>query len=397
MFCWFVMQLLNLKTTAWFLLAGLLIPASLAVSQEIDSGVLIESKIATDGDCITLPVKVDGEWCHFVVNTGAPITILDPSFAKRLSPASEPSKRLVPRTSLTLYKSPKIVVAGSEKGSLAFPSERPVACENLETFTITSDLKFSGVLGMDFLSSYALDLDLSQGIVKILDSAKYKSTGNPVVRPITMEGLRPVLSLESNRGRFDGLIATGAMASLFLDKRVAKSLFESGEVRATEFRVEIDGKTERLRGSEARLESLYIGPFVHHDLVVYPEDGTSLIGLYYWRRYHCVFDFPRNRVLLEKSRWYDQIDDSDHAGLYFSQTKIPLRPAWFVERLNVGSRGEEAGVELGDILLSVDGVPVHDSSVHSIFRKLSFRGNRKCNLVVERDGKELSIELRSPQ
>jgi len=391
------MQLLNLKTAAWFLFVGLLFPCGLAVSQEIDSGVLIESKIATDGDFVTLPVKVDGEWYHFVVNTGAPITILDKSFVKQLSPATEHSKQLVPRTSRTLYKSPKIVVAGSEKGAIAFPSENPVACENLETFTITSDLKFSGVLGMDFLSSYALDLDLSQGILKILDSAKYTPTGKPVVRPIEMVRLHPVLSLESNRGRFGGVISTGAMASLFVEKRVAQYLFDSGELRPTEFKVEVDGKTELFRGSEARLESLYIGPFVHHDLVIYPEDGTSLIGLYYWRRFHCVFDFPRNRVLLEKSAWYDQIDDYDHAGLNFSRTKIPLRPAWFVERLNVGSRGEEAGVKLGDILLSVDGVPVHDCSVHSIFRKLSFRGNRKCNLVVERDGKELPIEIRSPQ
>lgn len=397
MFCWFVMQLLNLKTTAWFLLAGLLIPASLAVSQEIDSGVLIESKIAMDGDCMTLPVKVEEEWYNFVVDTGTPITTLDQSFAKRLSPASEPSKGLVPRTSLTLYKSPKIVVAGTESGLLAFPTENPVAIENLETIANSSDLKINGILGMDFLSSYALDLDISQGVVKILDSAKYTPTGNQVMRPIKMVRLHPVLTLETNQGKFSGLIDTGAMASLFLERSVARHLFKSGEVRATEFKVEIDGKTELMQGFEARIKTLQLGPFVHHDLIVYPEDGTSLIGLYYWRRYHCVFDFPRNRVLLEKSLWYDQMDDSDHAGLYFSKTKIPLQPAWFVERLNVGSRGEEAGVELGDILLSVDGVPVHDKSVHSIFRKLSFRGNKKCNLVVERDGKELSIELRSPQ
>lgn len=255
------MHLLNLKTTAWFLLVGLWIPIGLAVSQEVDSGVLIESKIATDGDFVTLPVKVDGKWYHFVVDTGTPITTLDQSFIKHLSPATEDSRKLVPRTSLTLYKSPKILVAGSEKGFLAFPSEKPVACENLETFTITSDLNFSGVLGMDFLSSYALDLDLSQGIVKILDSAKYTPTGNPVVRHIEMEQLSPRLSLESNRGRFLGVISTGAMASLFLEKRVARHLFESGELRAAEFKVEINGKVELLRGSEARLESLYIGPF----------------------------------------------------------------------------------------------------------------------------------------
>lgn len=391
------MHLLNLKTTAWFLLVGLWIPIGLAVSQEIDSGVLIESKIATDGDCITLPVKVDGEWCHFVVNTGAPITVLDPSFIKQLSPASEPSKRLVPPTPLTLYKSPKIVVAGTEKGLLAFPTENPVVIDNLEIIANSSDLKINGVLGMDFLSSYALDLDLSQGVVKIIDSAKYTPTKNQVVLSIEMVQLRPVLTLDTNQGKFKGVIGTGAMASLFLDKRVASHLFESGDVRATEFKVEINGKPELHRASEARIKPLQLGPFVHHDLVVYPQNGTSLIGLYYWRRFHCVFDFPRNRVLLEKSAWYDQIDDYDHAGLNFSRTKIPLRPAWFVERLNVGSRGEEAGVKLGDILLSVDGVPVHDKSVHSIFRKLSFRGNRKCNLVVERDGEELAIELRSPQ
>lgn len=391
------MHLLNLKTTAWFLLVGLWIPIGLAVSQEIDSGILIESKIATDGDCITLPVKVDGEWYHFVVNTGAPITVLDPSFIKQLSPASEPSKRLVPPTQLTLYKSPKIVVAGTEKGLLAFPTENPVVIDNLEIIANSSDLKINGVLGMDFLSSYALDLDLSQGVVKILDSAKYTPTRNQVVRHIEMVQLRPVLTLDTNQGKFKGVIGTGAMASLFFDKRVASHLFESGELRAAEFKVEINGKVELLRGSEARLKTLRLGPFVHHDLVVYPQNGTSLLGLYYWRRFHCVFDFPRNRVFLEKSLWYDQIDDSDNAGLNFSQTKTPLRPAWFVERINVGSRGEEAGVKLGDILLSVDGVPVHDSSVHSIFRKLSFRGNRKCNLVVERDGKELAIELRSPQ
>jgi hypothetical protein len=143
---------------------------------------------------------------------------------------------------------------------------------------------------------------------------------------------------------------------------------------------------------EAWLYDLKVGPFTHYQQAVMDHDDISLLGLYYWRRYRCTFDFPKRQVHLDKGPLFDVFDDSHHAGIYptlSTDDKKKIVVAYVVK----GCWADRNGVRVGDRLLQIDGKGVESDSLHIIQRRMSFHHDRPCELRLVRDGKEFTIAL----
>jgi hypothetical protein len=356
---------------------------------------LVVSRVATDGDFVTLPVKVNDEWLTFAVDTGSPTTTLDRRFRDRLVRASveQRSKAVAYNDEPDLYLPPRMVVAGTEVGAIPFSSDCAVSCRDLSTVRAASNSPIQGVLCMDFLESYALELNLNGGTLKLLDSASL--TPNPRAAKIDMEihWRKPCVQLKCHDLNFWGLIDTGALLSLSLqtdDQDAYAYLSSQHQIRPVTFQIERDGKLETRIASEGWLKELRLGPFRHNDLFV-DQHPVSLIGLYYWRRYSCTFDFPGRSIYLEKNEFFDEPDNSDHAGIYFAQVArgFPKR----VSAVAQDSLGARLGVRRGDYLLLIDGKPATPESLHNIGRQLTFRPTRDMELVFSRYGEEFRVVI----
>ena len=116
------------------------------------------------------------------------------------------------------------------------------------------------------------------------------------------------------------------------------------------------------------------------------------MGLYYWRRYRCIFDFPKRKIYLDKGPLFDVFDDSDHAGIY-PTVSADDKKTIVVAYVNKGCWADRNGVRVGDRLLQIDGKDVEAESSHMICRRLSFHHDRTCELRLVRDGKEFTITL----
>lgn len=356
--------------------------------------VLLSSKVATDGDFLTLPVMVDGQKYSFMVDTGTKITTLHSSFREKLVEVedSDEKREVRPGVWSKLYQAPSMTIMGSEVGSLEFPDDLPVLTIDLSEPRRASDQAIDGVLGMDFLEHYALQLDLNIGNLRLLDSQSLTDLDCEATRDIVIVDGRPYMEIHAGDVSFPGMIDTGALLTLDLRRETYDYLMDNKQIYQFPFEIEIDGQMQLKVTDRGCLKEFRVGPFKHHLLVIDCYDPISLVGLNYWRRYQVTFDFPRKLVYLDKGPLFDVLDDSFHAGLF-------IQPAEGNGKLKVvthiikGCFAERNGVQVGDQVLSIDGEGVEESSVNNIKRRLNFRHDRECVLRLSRDGKEFDVTL----
>jgi hypothetical protein len=246
---------------------------------------------------------------------------------------------------------------------------------------------------MDFLEQYAMELDLAAGTLRLLDSPSLPAAEHDAALDIDMSNDGPFLSVTASNARFPALLDTGLLGTLHIQGKVYEDLGSRGKLSQWILgEKEVDGKKGVFTTGEGWLFDLKVGPFTHYYQAVKDNDDISLLGLYYWRRYRCVFDFPKRKVYLDKGPLFDVFDDSDHAGIY------PYIPADDKKKRVIGyvAKGcwaDRNGVRVGDRLLQIDGKCVESDSLHIIHRRLSFHHNRTCELRLVRDGKEFTIVL----
>jgi hypothetical protein len=355
---------------------------------------VLTSKIATDGDFVTLPVKVEDKWLAFIVDTGSQTTTLDAKFRERLTLAGqvERAKAYPYKADPELYLPPRMTVAGTEGGAIPFPPDCAVACRDFSDVRQVSNVQIQGVLGMDFLESYALQLDLAEGSLRLLDATTIRAESRHDAE-IKMEipRRRPNVAIESHDAAMRALVDTGGLLSASIQRDAYEYLLHKRQLSEVVFLIDVEGETKLKATQEGWLRELKLGLFSHRRLSVDPDE-FSIIGLYYWRRYRCIFDFPGKTIYLDKGPYFDLRDDSDHAGIYVEP--VPgVERARRVAYVAKGSEGDWHGVRPGDRLISIDGKKVVAESVHSIYRRLSFHHLRPFELDLVRGEREIHITI----
>jgi hypothetical protein len=263
---------------------------------------------------------------------------------------------------------------------------------DLSKLRTSSSQPIYGVLGMDFLERYVMELDLAAGTLRLLDSRLLPQDIHDVSLKINMTNRNPLLKIQSNSVEFWALIDTGALLTCDLERKVYDHLVETRRIMQWSFEVEQNGTKAFKVGEEGWLNELKVGPFTHYMLAVDSDESITLLGLYYWRRYRCTFDFPEKRIYLDKAPLFDVFDDSGHAGVYIDIVDANEKQH-VVTYLVKGCWADRNGVRVGDRLIQIDGESVASESIHGIYRRLSFRHNRECALRLVRDGKEFQLKL----
>jgi len=357
--------------------------------------VVLASKIATDGDFVTLPVKVQDEWMVFMVDTGCRTTYLDARFRERLATAGDTQKpKAIPYSDdPRLYAPPEMTIGGTEMGAIRFPFECAVACRDFSDMRAASKSSIQGALGMDFLENFALELDLDEGRLQLLDAATIpKGVRHDAAIAMETPHRQPNVEIESHDVVMRALIDTGALASLYIQREPYEYLAKDRQLRERLFEIDVHGEKKVKTNSEGWLRELRLGPFAHRSLYVDGPNHCCLLGLYYWRRYKCIFDFPGKMVYLDKSPVFDHRDDSDHCGIYVEPVPSAERERQ-IAYVALGSEAHWLELQPGDRLISIDGKAVEAESIPSIYRRLSFRHERRCELVIVRDGRQMRVVI----
>lgn len=393
------MQRLDLIVTSLALLLGF--SYGLAAAEPT---VLLQSKVATDGDFLVLPVQIAGKQYSFMVDTGALVSILDQSFQDKLTVFDESIAEtdVLPGVKSKLYNSPPLTIQGNEAGTLLFKENSPVYCIDLSKARQASDQQIDGVLGMDFLGRYALRLDLAAGELKLLDSGTVTEMPQEASLSIDMVegklpnsdivGYQPCVQINSGNISYWALIDTGAMwASLFVDRQTHKVLIQHQRLSPWPLMRKEDGVTKIGTSDPATLRDLTLGPFTHYLLDVKGAERCCKLGIPYWQRYHATFDFPAGRLLLDKGPLFEMTDEAGHSGIFVEEANDGKSKV--VSLLMFGCSAQQNGVQVGDQILSINGESTEEMSRYHLLRRLSERREQVCELSLKRDDKEFTVTL----
>jgi C-terminal processing protease CtpA/Prc len=145
------------------------------------------------------------------------------------------------------------------------------------------------------------------------------------------------------------------------------------------------------------MDRLIIGPFEFEDpQVAYSAGGPGIavMGASLLHRFTAVFDYSRERLILEPNANFDKPPMVDRSGafLVMSAAGDGTFEVLFVAD---GTPAHEAGLSRGDVIQAVDGVPTLEIRLNET--RAMFCRPKKYRLEVQRDGRKLEtvIETRS--
>ncbi len=364
--------------TAVVLTAGLFLAGCGSVERRTAGPPELLAKFGFDPNApwILLPVTFQGEQYQFILDTGCTDTIYDTSFKDRLG-----KRFLWPQKgtaaggksfTFEYFPAPKAFL-----GPLRVRGDGLIAVADLAGIGTGLQTKVDGILGMDFLGRYIVQIDFEQAFVTFLKSRKgiaQADWGAPVrIKQKVLSSLPYV------EGQVDGVEATflvdtgwgrrpasGELANRVFDK--ARSMTRSGTLPAL---VTSMAETNTLKTQAFALSDRFrLGGLEYEDIVFY-EGHESILGVRFFFGHVVTFDFPARKLYLKRA---GDADVSSSVALRLKGLGVAVcrrRGALSVCVAEVKGVGYRKGVRVNDTLLAVDGKDVSAYSLAALVRILS--------------------------
>jgi predicted aspartyl protease len=245
-----------------------------------------------DGQLMMVQVRINGtEPSWFVVDTGAPHTIFDPTFAQALGlkVESAPPTTGTGKGKVTKSKTgPATMTLNDVKIDLAEPW-----VIDLSKVPISKEAK--GLVGAELFEKFVVRIDPLESAFTLFDPASFQYSGKGASIPLIVEGGKFFLeaNLEVPAGKtvtHKLRIDTGSESSV--NDEIVQ---QSAELRSSTLG---GGLGENFKSYSGVFTSVKIGPYVLNH-VWGPGGSPPIIGMEILRRFVITFDAPHGRIYLE--------------------------------------------------------------------------------------------------
>ena len=331
---------------------------------------------AGKGDVIYVTLRVNGHRdALFVVDTGSSSTLLDSSLSgelgKPLGKITASDGTTGQKVKLTRYRAPSLFL-----GETRLPTRSAMVTGDLTVAREATGHPIMGILGMDCLQNYCLQLDFDAGKLRFLDPDTPADTNSGTAFPLNMVGGVPVIG-ENFLGvpKFTTLVDTGYSDSGSLTAALRKDAPDrigSMITNGLSFSISGDHATR-----EGRFTNCVLGGEVY-DLVLGDDYSTSM-GLRFLARHEVTLNFPKMKLYLKRRTNEVMADEGRMTGFSI----VRKGDETVVLDVEAGGPAELAGVRVGDKLVELDGTPANTLEMWEI--KALFKSG---------DGKELLLTLR---
>jgi len=226
------------------------------------------NKDAGHGGHLNVMISLDGEELPFILDTGAPVTVLDKSLEPKLGKShGTASIRLADgvKQKTGIFAPPKLYLG---KTSL-MPGN----------FICTYDFKGHpmGILGMDHLQHYCVQLDFAVGKMRFLDPSKLNTNELGQCYPLTFKNGYPCINHSGLAGNNTNLLID---VGCNVDGAMSKGTNE------------FDGMY---------LPECHWNGQAYTNLIVAAISHANLLGLRFLGRHLVTFDFPHQRMFLKQT------------------------------------------------------------------------------------------------
>ena len=319
------------------------------------------NKSAGRGEHLFVTLRLgSGEELLFGLDTGGPATLVDRSMEPKLG------KRLA-RARFSIGDS------GQRNGHVYRAPELYLGNTRLLTgkWVVTDDLSsnsfrpFSGILGMDCLRHYCIQLDFAANRLRFLDPDRAENEELGKAFPLTFpqESAFPFVSenLLGAKGA-NSLIDTGdysdgGLVSTFFQR----ALEEQIPVSTNEF----EASTDRPIRREARFKTCVFGGETYSDLTLREHvSGTNTIGLRFLARHLVTLNFPKQMMYLQRKSASPLAEGSQFTNSLAWWDKGTSALGWW--ETEGWSSGDEADESLARRLVSAPNIHPADALPNAV-------------------------------
>lgn len=390
---------------------------------------------------IIVPVKLNGLELSFLLDTGVNTTLL---------------LDLAPQDSLELLNAEKIQLRGLGGHQLidAFRSTNnvmeigKVKNEDLDLFVIyDEDINFSprlgvavnGIIGYDFFENFIVEINYSRKFLRVHDPQRFsKRLKGYEELPLQFYRNKPYLLCEVEvKDKKDKVM-------LLLDNGLSDALWifpQSLDIEVPEnsFKDLLGlGLLGDVTGDRGRIKSFSMGETELENVTASFPDSSSVRGLQMFterngsigaellRRFNIVMDYEHSSMYIKKNRNFRQPFNYnmsgivlEHGGLVVVESyetlikpvssgnegeevfkapvvykKFTLQPSFRIVRLREDSPGFLAGLQVGDLLVKVNGKSAYRYSLEELTHLLSSEDGKSIKMEIEREGMTKEYEFR---
>lgn len=350
------------------------------------------------GDLILLKVRVNrSRPLHFIFDTGASISVIDPQSAKAL--------RLRTKGKLKLDATGGSVQSGliqsvtlSVAGVKVF--KQTLATIDLDAFAPLFGFKIDGIIGHDFINNFVVEIDYASGVMNFFATEGYKYHGAGESIPIEIVDKTPFVrgrivlnGREPIEGKFE--IDTGGTGILNLNTPFVKK-HKMLETLAKQTEGKMGGAGGSSATVKAHVPAIEVGSFsIKNPLVVFAqgtegsENSTEFDGSLnngFLSQFKVILNYSRSETILERNHG---------AATNLSGLDIVAEPPRF--RTYVVNAVEEnspaaAGIQEEDTIIAVDGQPTSRLTLRELRRLFTQPGEH--SLRIKHDSKNIEVRIR---
>lgn len=357
---------------------------------------------------ITVDTKVNAEGPYpFVVDTGAPMTVLDWPLAQKLGLRVQSTGEVggagEGRVKLGSTSGVRVSV-----GSLRFQPERLEVIPLNETLSAAEGRDVLGLIGGDILERFACEFDFPNSRLRLLDSKSFAAPEGMKRLPVSIDGhvlARATIVLagrEPISGRF--IVDTGARIAVSLNTHVVREhrllADDIPHVRTT-IGWGIGGPVEH---GLTRAQSLTIAGITFDAPTVTLSEDTrgvfssthiaGVIGNEVLKRTRMIIDYPREVIYLEPvPEAVATPFPADASGLFVTASGEGYT-VYTVRTVVEGSPAAEAGMKPGDVLERIDGGPAQRYTLEEL-RNLLMKAGEAHEFEVRRGAERLTLTLKT--
>jgi PDZ domain/Aspartyl protease len=373
------------------------IPPSYQFSSD-GSSRCVPVEVIADG-LVFLQGKVNAHPGWFIVDNGTQGFVVDRDYARRI--ALQTSGNAVTRTvgsdtsRARIVRDVQISLPGLEL------THRSLLVSELKSLEPVVGHEVDGILGSRLFDDFVVIVDYEHRCLSFYEPNRYRPSGKETIFPIRVDAhgfqyIDVVIALPGSlpvSGSF--LIDGGAnyYANLYkpfsdahgIPPSTMKLLYEPGPAQPR------DGRADRISVGSYAVKDPPITFGQDVEGLMAAKDYAGLIGAEFLERFTVVFDNPRKRILLAPNRHYQDPAQYDESGLGI-HAEGPKFDHFIVTRVVPRSAALEAGIEPGDVISSIDGLPAQELTLTEI-RSMLRRPNAHYTIGIERGNKQLHVAI----
>ena len=265
--------------------------------------------------------------------------------------------------------------------------------------------RIDGLLGGETFKHFVVHIDYRKQFITLIRKSGFKPPGGRKFDqiPLEVQSSKPFLDADvvSPSGtiiRVNILLDTGAGIPILLYTNTHEELTLPEKT--------ITGKLGKglggfLEGYLGRLQHAQIGEYQINNMVasfqkldslglIRAEQGerNGLIGNQLLSRFELYIDYPGSTLYLKKEKGFNEAFEYDRSGMTILAVGPDLRD-FIVNSIIEGSAADKAGVQRGDIIKRIRGIPTYFLTLTDISRIFQKKAGKKIKLILDRNGEKI--------